>query len=161
MKVILLYIGLNILSFNVLAEKRAKLDNQTKNQIIATLKANEKLHQSFFDYKKETVDKAAKGLLTTINKIENNEISKLLVFAKKKLMEITKDNERELNNTNYHIVSSAMIYIVNKYDIGKDYNAYSCPMVKKKWIQNSKKKDEVLNPYAANMPNCGTKDTNY
>ena len=51
--------------------------------------------------------------------------------------------------------------VVNTYDVGKKYNAYSCPMVKKKWVQNSKKMAKVHNPYAPNMPHCGSKDTSH
>lgn len=55
----------------------------------------------------------------------------------------------------------ALIHIVNKYDLGSKYNAYSCPMVKKKWLQNSDKMAKVHNPYAAGMPHCGSQDTNH
>ena len=66
-----------------------------------------------------------------------------------------------MNNENYHIVSSALIFVINKYDLGSEYNAYSCPMVKKKWIQNSKKMTKVHNPYAAGMPHCGSQDSSH
>jgi hypothetical protein len=68
---------------------------------------------------------------------------------------------REENNQNYHLVSMALIYIVNTYDVGPKYNAYSCPMVKKKWLQNSKKLAKIHNPYAPHMPHCGSQDTNF
>ena len=57
-------------------------------------------------------------------------------------------------------VSKALVHIVRTYDVGK-YNAYSCPMVKKVWVQNSAKQDGVQNPYAPEMPACGTKDTSF
>ena len=65
------------------------------------------------------------------------------------------------NNQNYHLTSMALIHIVNTYDVGNEYNAYSCPMVKKKWLQNSKKMAKVHNPYAPNMPHCGGQDSNF
>ena len=63
---------------------------------------------------------------------------KLLKFAKSKLDEIKANNEREGNNQNYHIVSSALLYIVNTFDVGPKYNAYSCPMIKRN-VQNTQK----------------------
>lgn len=41
----------------------------------------------------------------------------------------------------------ALIHIINTYDVGENYNAYSCPMTNKKWVQNSKKLNMVSNPY--------------
>jgi hypothetical protein len=85
----------------------------------------------------------------------------LLAFAKNKLSDINSNNDKETNNKNYHLVSMALIHIVNKYDVGNKYNAYSCPMVKKKWLQNTKNDSGTRKPYAANMPNCGSKDSKF
>ena len=49
----------------------------------------------------------------------------------------------------------ALIYVINTYDISDDYAPFTCPMVKKKWIQNVKNKPQVRNPYAPEMPQCG------
>ena len=150
--------------FNVTAAEkveRLKLSENTKQEIIKVLETNDKLHDTFFNYNGDLIEKNAKSLSESISSIKDKDISNLLNFANKKLQEIKASNEKEKNNELYHIVSTALIYIVNKYDVGDKYNAYSCPMVKKKWIQNSQSKDEVQNPYAANMPNCGTKDSNF
>jgi hypothetical protein len=96
-----------------------------------------------------------------MNAIENGETKKLLKFSIEKLGELKSDTERETNNQNYHLVSMALIHLVNTYDLGDAYNAYSCPMVKKKWVQNSKKMARVHNPYAPGMPHCGTQDSEY
>jgi hypothetical protein len=136
----------------------AKIDKQA---VINVLIKNEVLHQSFFDYNGEEVEKSARALYEEIDKIKKPEIKKLLAFSQKKLKEIKNSNSRELNNEIYNIVSTALIYLVNTYDLGAKYNAYSCPMVKKKWIQNSVKILKIKNPYAPEMPHCGSKDTNY
>ena len=143
------------------AEKRMKVDGKTKNQIIDALKVNDELHASFFKYDGKKIETAAKKLSSAFDKIEDTSISKLLVFAKKKLSDIKEANDKKMNNENYHIVSSALIFVINKYDLGSEYNAYSCPMVKKKWIQNSKKMTKVHNPYAAGMPHCGSQDSSH
>jgi hypothetical protein len=160
-KVIVLVACLVSVTSVVSAEKRLKVDEKTKVQIIDALKVNDELHASFFKYDGKKIEAVAKKLNLAFDKINDPSISKLLVFAKKKLVDIKEANDKKLNNENYHIVSSALIFVINKYDLGNEYNAYSCPMVKKKWIQNSKKMTKVHNPYAAGMPHCGSQDSSH
>lgn len=143
------------------SEGRKALTEATQKTLGLVLSANEKLHAAFFSYDAKLIEENALKLKSAIDGIKNEEISKLLHFSKNKLLEIKASSEREANNQNYHLVSMALIYIVNKYDVGSGYNAYSCPMVKKKWLQNSKVMAKVHNPYAPSMPHCGTQDTNY
>ena len=140
---------------------RKSLSEGTKKSVVNALEANEELHNSFFKYDGKKVEAAAKKLKKAIDGIEDSEVSKLLKFSKTKLDQIKASSSRDDNNQNYHLVSMALIHVVNTYDVGAKYNAYSCPMVKKKWVQNSKKMAKVHNPYAPNMPHCGSKDTNH
>ena len=140
---------------------RKTLSEGTKKSVVNALEANEELHNSFFKYDGKKVEAAAKKLKSAIEGIDDAELSKLLKFSKTKLGEIKASSSRDDNNQNYHLVSMALIHVVNTYDVGSKYNAYSCPMVKKKWVQNSKKMAKVHNPYAPNMPHCGSKDTNH
>lgn len=141
--------------------ERKVVDEKSKKAVLDVLKSNEELHKAFFKYDGKKAEEKAGKLKSAIEKIGNKEISKLLEFSKSKLDMIKATNEREANNQNYHLVSSALIHVVNTFDLGSEYNAYSCPMVKKKWIQNTTKSAEVENPYAANMPSCGSKDSEY
>jgi hypothetical protein len=143
------------------ASTRKALTEEEKSQIIKVLKANEALHAAFFKYEASKVEAAATSLNTNIEGLSNKEISKLLKYSQSLLMKIKASSEREENNKNYHLVSMALIHIVNTYDIGDEYNSYSCPMVKKKWVQNTKESDQVNNPYAPNMPHCGRKDSKH
>ncbi|MBK26984.1 MAG: hypothetical protein CME70_23475 [Halobacteriovorax sp.] len=141
--------------------KRKTLDDKTKAQVVKALEANEKLHSSFFKYDGKKVELSARELKMALEKVSDPELSKLLTFSKKKLGEIKGTNDRKDNNQSYHLVSMALIHVVNKYDVGKKYNAYSCPMVKKKWVQNSKTMAKVHNPYAPEMPHCGQQDSHH
>lgn len=136
-------------------KSKEKVSEQTKKNLRAVLKANENLHNAFFNYEGEKVEKAAKNLKAAMEEVKDPKIAKLLVFSKKKLGEIEASAKREANNQNYHLVSMALIHLVNTYDLGEEYKAYSCPMVQKKWIQNTAKKEKVHNPYAPSMPHCG------
>lgn len=142
-------------------EARQILNESAKKSIISALEANEALHGAFFKYDAKSVEENALKLKKAIESIEDKEVAKLLNFSKEKLSEIKASNDREENNKNYHLVSMALIHIVNKYDVGAKYNAYSCPMVKKKWVQNSSKMAKVHNPYAPEMPHCGSQDSHY
>ena len=156
-----LFVFCFIITISNANEKRKELLPDTKKSVIAVLSVNESLHSAFFTYSGKLVEKEAKNLIEKINDIKDEEISKLLKFSKSKLSEIKEVNARGENDQNYHSVSMALIHIVNKYDLGSKYNAYSCPMVKKKWIQNSEKMSKVHNPYAPGMPHCGSQDSKY
>lgn len=140
---------------------RKSLSDSAKASMISVLEANEALHSSFFKYDAKAVEANAIKLKKAIDAVEDKEIAKLLKFSKGKLSEIKASNDRETNNSNYNLVSMALIHIVNKYDVGTDYNAYSCPMVKMKWVQNSSKMPKIHNPYAPNMPHCGSQDSQH
>ena len=140
---------------------RVELNPSVKSELISVLQANEKLHMAFFksDYKKAEYE--SKNVISAIDKISDANIKSMLKFAQTKLSQIKSNQDKKVNNKSYHIVSSALIFLLNKYDLGSGYNAYSCPMVKMKWIQNSKKINKVHNPYANEMPHCGEKDSDY
>lgn len=140
-------------------KSRASLDDSSQKEILNILTINEDLHKAFFDYDAKKVEQEATRMKLAIDKLSNAEIAKLLKFSSSKLASIKSTSSREDNNQNYHLVSMALIHIISKYNTGADYSAYSCPMVKKKWIQNSKKMAKVHNPYAPKMPDCGSKDS--
>lgn len=139
---------------------RKQLSDTLKPQVLKALQINERLHSAFFTYNANKVEAEAKQLKAAIEEIKDEELANLLNLSKTKLSEITAKTKREKNNEAYDFVSKALIHIVKTYDVGK-YNAYSCPMVKKVWVQNSTKQDGVQNPYAPEMPACGTKDTSF
>jgi hypothetical protein len=140
---------------------RKSLDAKSKKEILKVLKANESVHNAFFDYEAKKVEASALELNNAIKSIENAEVAKLLKFSQSKIGDIKASNDRKKNDQNYHLASMALIHVINTYDVGSEYNAYSCPMVKKKWLQNSKKMAKVHNPYAPNMPHCGGQDTSH
>ena len=141
--------------------KRTSVNQKDKKQILAVFQANEGLHSSFFKFDAKKVNVESRKVVEAIANIENKDIKKLLTFAEKKLVEMSSLKSQEDLNKNYNLVSMALIHVMKSYDIGKEYNAYSCPMVKKKWVQNSSKMGKVHNPYASNMPHCGSQDTKF
>ena len=145
----------------LIPSSRISLEAKTQKEIVSVLESNEKLHSSFFEYDEAQVEANANEMIKKIQGITDNKISKLLAYSKKNLGDIKSSKTKKENNQSYHQVSMALIYIVNKYNVGNKYNAYSCPMVKKKWLQNSQKMAKVHNPYAPEMPHCGSQDSNH
>ena len=141
--------------------ERIKLDEKNLAQLISVYEANEKLHAAFFTYDAAAVEKNAVELRNLLLKITHKDLKKHFKRTLVQLEKITKDQNQEKNNHQYHLVSKKLVQALSEYDLGDTYNVYSCPMVKKVWVQNSKKMDKVHNPYASYMPHCGTKDTNF
>lgn len=141
--------------------ERLVLAPKHRAEILTILKENESLHAAFFTFNTVDIEKSVKKIAVGIDKIKHKKMSLLLKPAKKSLLAILNKSERESKNLKYHTFSEALATIVNTYDVGEDYNIYSCPMVKKTWIQNSKKKLRTHNPYAPEMPHCGGRDSDY
>lgn len=141
--------------------KRLPLKESDKKSIVSMYKSYEALYDGFLNYDSKSVEEEAQKLKLAISKIKHEDISHLLKFSQTKLDEIKSTKSRQENNTNFHVVSMALIHILKKYDLGPDINAYFCPMEKKKWIQNNTKRENIHNPYNAKMLNCGSKETKF
>ncbi len=141
--------------------ERKKIDAKLKATLISVFEVNEALHSAFFTYNADLVDQGAKNLRDAILKIDDKKLKKHFKRTLVQLEKITKDQNQEKNNHQYNLVSKKLVQALGLYDLGDTYNVYSCPMVKKVWVQNSKKMAKVHNPYASYMPHCGTKDTNF
>lgn len=140
---------------------REKLEKKEMANIESVLQANEELRLSFFDYKMADVETAASKMIKQIKQVKHPELTKLLAYPVKKLETIKAEATEDANKEAFGVISLGLANIVRKYDVGGKWNVYSCPMVKKSWIQDSAKVDDVQNPYAASMPNCGRKETSY
>ena len=155
-----LALGLCLFVVNSFAA-RVKLTPNVKKQVINVLKANENLHGAFFTYDGKKTESAAKELMMKISMVSKSAVKNDLSKSISELKLIKSTNKRDANNEAYAKASLFLVTVVNKYDVGKEYNNYSCPMVKKKWVQNSKKMKRTHNPYAPEMPHCGGRDTDY
>jgi hypothetical protein len=142
--------------------KRQKLESNSEKTLISILKLDEALHESFFKYDAALVEKNAKALAVKVDSVKDKKIKKLFKRTSKQLLKIKANEEKEKNYHLYGVVNKTLVEVLKKYDLGSDYNIYYCPMLKKSWVQNSKKKNKVHNPYAGDyMPHCGMKTTNF
>lgn len=142
--------------------ERKKLSPSDTAELLQVFKRNEALHSAFYAFDAKKVAQAARQMAEAMASVNNKELSKKMAFSTKTLLEMAEpDKTRQQLDQSFHLVSMALIHFLKNYDIGKDYDAYSCPMVKKKWVQNSTKVAKVHNPYAPDMPQCGSQDTQF
>ena len=125
-----------------------------------SLKTYENLHQAFFKYDQKKILTLAKDLSDSLKKIEDEKVQKQLEKDNlyKYLESFSKAQNREIQNSLLNSISKKLFDILIEGDKeNKEYSLYYCPMVKKYWLQNTIKISEVQNPYAPEMPNCGSK----
>lgn len=140
---------------------RKTLSEKEKNEVRALLEANDALHSAFFTFDPQSIETKAAQVVTAIQELSNAEVKQKMMYSLEKLKGFRAGVKREELNQSYHEVSMALIHLITTYDVGEGFNAYSCPMVKKKWLQNTAKKKKIQNPYAPEMPACGSKDTRF
>lgn len=166
MKTIVLTIFLSLQTFasgtmETETSQRKSLNQTTKDQVLKLLKSNESLMMSFFEYDAKKIEKAAGDFKGKLDSIKDKVVMPEIEAAQKNLAKIAAKNKKEDNYEAYHEVSKALVKLIETYDLGSTYNVYYCPMVKKKWVQNSVKRRKVHNPYAPEMPHCGGQLTEY
>ena len=111
--------------------EREKINDQNdKDNLLKAFKVNEDLHMAFYKYDAKKVSKFSKGLKSALEMVKGKKIIKVLGRAAKQLGKISEEKSQDQNNKLYSLVSKSLISLLAKYDLGKDYNAYSCPMVK-------------------------------
>lgn len=140
---------------------RRAISVSLKEQVTSLLEKNEQVHASMFNYKKEDLKKAVVTFKKRALEIKDKEVQKYLEPAIKASSELLKNKTKEEDNESYHRLSLALVKLVELYKIGSTYNIYYCPMVKKRWVQNSTKMRKVHNPYAPEMPHCGGQITEF
>lgn len=142
-------------------DKRKEVSQKFKESVLLILEENEKLHSSMFDYNKVTLKKSVETFKKKAMRIKDKKVEKLLKPALKASSELLTNKTKAEDNESYHRLSLSLVRIVESYQIGSTYNIYYCPMVKKRWVQNSKKMRKVHNPYAPEMPHCGGQITEF
>lgn len=140
--------------------KRKPIDSKDKEQIIEILIKNDLLFNAFLKKEGGSIEKSAKDLLALISKSQSPLLKETKVQASS-LAKIKSTNSNESNLQAYESFLNPLIKLVQTSDIGGKYNIYSCPMVKKSWIQDTDVNKDVKNVYAMDMLECGTKDTQF
>lgn len=137
---------------------RKSLSSTDKDWMATVLKKNDELFNAFLKKDNALIEKKAQELHFVIQK---NSSFKNISTEGAKLVAIKATRSREDNLDSYEAFLKPLINAVQSYDVGKNYNIFSCPMVKKSWIQDTDTNKNVRNVYAMEMLECGTQDTKF
>lgn len=142
--------------------EKAALEKEAQAQALNIFAANFQLHQAFIKDDVELIQQQAFNL---------REVTTQAVAAQPSLVELAKVDEtlkqmatqKEVEQlaTSFALVNQVMVDFLLANELSAAYNVYYCPMVDKRWIQDSAQVLEVQNPYALYMLKCGTKETSF
>lgn len=140
--------------------KRLSLSGKDKPVLSEILAKNDLLFNSFLKKDKDLIEKHAKELSVLVSTADSS-IVKQVKAKVSSLNSIKSSNTNEDNLKAYESFLNPLISLVQQYDVGGKYNVFSCPMVKKSWIQDLKTNKDVRNVYAMDMLECGSQDTHF
>lgn len=140
--------------------KRKSLQSNDKALLTEILAKNDSLFNAFLKKDNALIEKSAKELASLAVKSDST-IMKELKAKVYSLEGIKSSNKNEDNLKAYEAFLNPLVAIVQQYEVAGKYNVFSCPMVKKSWIQDTKINKDVKNVYAMDMLECGSQDTHY
>lgn len=140
--------------------KRNTLQAKDKAELTEILAKNDVLFNAFLKKDNALIEKNAKELSSLVGKSQST-IIKGVKANVSGLDGIKSSNKNEDNLKAYETFLNPLIKVVQQYDVGKKYNVFSCPMVKKSWIQDTEVNKDVKNVYAMDMLECGSQDTHF
>lgn len=142
-----------------LPAKRKTINAADKIEITEVLGANDKLFNAFLKKDSASVEKMAKDLQATLSKSKSPILKDVRAQASK--LNIKSALKIEDNMKSYEALLNPLIKVVKEYEVESKYNVFSCPMVKKSWLQDITVNKDVKNVYAMDMLECGTQDTQF
>ncbi|MFZ4715277.1 MAG: hypothetical protein ACOYL6_16260 [Bacteriovoracaceae bacterium] len=128
-------------------------DHKLATHMDEVLKINDELFNALLGTDQKIVEMSSKSLSGVLAKSTYPELSKLSTLLKNFKASNTKAKNIEV----YSDFMPSFIEVFKKNNINTNYEIYYCPMVKKYWIQNSKKMPKVQNVFAQDMLECGEK----
>lgn len=140
--------------------KRQVLSSKDRSILLEILEKNDLLFNSFLKKDQDLIEKNAKELSVLLAKTDNS-IMKLVKEKASSLNGIKSSNKNEDNLKAYESFLNPLLALVQQYDVGGKYNVFSCPMVKKSWLQDLTTNKDVRNVYAMDMLECGSQDTHF
>jgi len=140
--------------------KRQVLPSKDRFVLLEVLAMNDLLFNSFLKKDQGLIEKNAKELSVLLASTDST-IVKLVKGKTSILNGIKSSNKNEDNLKAYESFLNPLLALVQQYDVGGKYNIFSCPMVKKSWIQDLKTNKDVRNVFAIDMLECGSQDTHF
>lgn len=143
-----------------MSEARKPLKAAEKKEVTSILDKNDELFNAFLKKDNALIEKKAKALAETASQTKMGILKDISAQADK-LSTISGSKSHEANMVAYEAFLKPLIKFVQTYEVDKKFNIFSCPMVKKSWIQDTSVNKDVQNVYAMEMLECGTQDTKF
>jgi hypothetical protein len=159
MKLILIF-SLLLSSIMAFAQTRKDLAPTDKAQVLEVLSKHDALFNALINNDFKAAEPAALALKTALEK-STTAVLKTAKAQAVSLSQIKGNLGGEKNLALYEKVSNPLVEVVKGYNLGSGYNIFSCPMVKKSWVQNMTQHKDVRNVYATSMLECGSQDTKF
>lgn len=173
MKLFILLLALS--SFSVLAQdhhhhghghenhkttQRKALNEKDKKIISDALTINDQLFNALLAKDAKLIEKKSQEI-SALFQGNKDAIFKELAPKASHLKTIKGSTKQEDALKAYEEFLKPLIKVVQEYDLESSYNVFSCPMVKKSWIQDVRVNKGVKNVFAPYMLECGTQDTHF
>lgn len=139
---------------------RKSLNASEKAAMTNILNKNDELFNAFLKKDNALIEKTAKALAVVTSQYKMASFKDIHAEASK-LSSIKASKSREANLDIYEAFLQPLIKFVQTYEVDKKFNVFSCPMVKKAWLQDTSVNKDVRNVYAMEMLECGTQDTKF
>lgn len=140
--------------------KRQSISSKDESVLSEILEKNDLLYNSFLKKDKDLIEKYAKELSALVSTADIPIVNQVKAKVSD-LNSIKSSSKNEDNLKAYESFLYPLIILVQQYDVGGKYNIFSCPMVKKSWIQDLKTNKDVRNVYVMDMLECGSQDTHF
>lgn len=140
--------------------KRQPISSKDKSILSEILAKNDLLFNSFLKEDKDLTEKYAKELSVLVTTADSLIIKEVKAEVSS-LSKIKSSIKNEKNLESYELFLKPLISLVQKFDVGAKYNVFTCPMVKKSWLQDVRVNKEVKNVFASYMLECGNQDTHF
>lgn len=143
-------------------DQKTALEKEVEEQALKIFAANFQLHQAFVKDDVELIQQQAVNLReVTTQAIAAQPTLVALAKVDDTLKLMATQKEVEELTTSFGQVNLVLVDYLLAHELSGAYNVYYCPMVDKRWIQDSAQVLEVQNPYALYMLKCGTKETSF
>ncbi len=128
---------------------------QIQKYLTTLLKANDAIHTAFIKNDEPGFKTALAGLDKVLGEARVDELKQFVTESKSASAKLVSaanfDEKRKL----YGDVVKPIVAMLQKYGPIESYRVFTCPMVKKDWIQDTKIASKVQNPYEPKMVDCG------
>lgn len=140
--------------------QRKPLGEKDKKILTDALKINDQLFNALLAKDTKLIEKKSQEI-SDLFQGNKEAIYKELTSKAGNLKKIKSSTKQEDALKAYEEFLKPLIKVVQEYDIENSYNVFSCPMVKKSWIQDVRVNKGVKNVFAPYMLECGTQDTHF